>query len=82
METDFVKAMEIKTQTTTIDGIMNTLVKDTREGEKGNYTFGYVPSTSTKTHIHNKIAKLFGVNWRWSRKDKCFYYKHDKEENK
>ena len=26
------------------------------------------------------IAKLFGVNWRWSRKDKCFYYKHDKEE--
>lgn len=28
------------------------------------------------------IAKLFGVNWRWSRKDKCFYYKHDKEENK
>ena len=27
------------------------------------------------------IAKLFGVNWRWSRKDKCFHYKHDKEEN-
>ena len=26
------------------------------------------------------IAKLFGVNWRWSQKDKCFYYKHDKEE--
>ena len=26
------------------------------------------------------IAKLFGVNWRWSRKDKCLYYKHDKEE--
>lgn len=26
------------------------------------------------------IAKLFGVNWIWSRKDKCFYYKHDKEE--
>lgn len=60
METDFVKAMEIKTQTTTIDGIMNTLVKDIREGEKGNYTFGYVPSTSTKTHIHNKIVMLRG----------------------
>ena len=26
------------------------------------------------------IAKLFGINWRWSRKDKCFYYKHNKEE--
>lgn len=38
METDFVKAMEINTQTTTVDGIMNTLVKDIREGEKGNYT--------------------------------------------
>lgn len=34
METDFVKAMEINTQTTTVDGIMNTLVKDIREGEK------------------------------------------------
>ena len=26
------------------------------------------------------IAKLFGVNLIWSRKDKCFYYKRDKEE--
>ena len=34
METDFVKAMEINTQTTTVDGIMNTLVKDIREGKK------------------------------------------------
>ena len=39
METDFVKAMEINTQATTVDGIMNTLVKDIREGGKGNYTF-------------------------------------------
>lgn len=60
METDFVKAMEINTQTTTIDGIMNTLVKDIREGEKGNYTFSYVPAASTKTRIHNKIVMLRG----------------------
>ena len=26
------------------------------------------------------VAKLFGINLRWNRKDKCFYYKHDKEE--
>ena len=60
METDFVKAMEINTQATTVDGIMETLVKDIREGGKGNYTFGYVPATSTKTHIHNKIFLLRG----------------------
>lgn len=60
METDFVKAMEINTQATTVDGIMNTLVKDIREGEKGNYTFGYVPATSTRTRIHNKIVLLRG----------------------
>lgn len=26
------------------------------------------------------VAKLFGINLRWNRKDKCFYYKNDKEE--
>ena len=26
------------------------------------------------------VAKLFGINLRWNRKGKCFYYKHDKEE--
>lgn len=60
METDFVKAMEINTQATTVDGIMGTLVKDIREGGKGNYAFGYVPVTSTKTRIHNKIVLLRG----------------------
>ena len=60
METDFVKAMEINTQATTVDGILGTLVKDIREGGKGNYASGYVPATSTKTHIHNKIVLLRG----------------------
>lgn len=26
------------------------------------------------------IAKLFGINLSWSKKDKCFYYRHHEEE--
>lgn len=26
------------------------------------------------------IAKLFGVNFAWSKKDKCFYHRHHEEE--
>lgn len=27
------------------------------------------------------IAKLFGINLTWDRKDKCFYYKNHKEDD-
>lgn len=60
MEKDCLKLMEISSQTSTISGITRTLAKDIQEGEHGNYTFGYVPATSTKTHIHNKIVLLRG----------------------